>query len=297
MSFHSIEQLIAKTAEEHKPLWEIVLEDDMRERDVSRADSLAQMRVMWRTMLEAGNNYEENLRSISGLVGGDGARMQKAVAAGDTICGEFIGKVITQALQMGESNACMKRVVAAPTAGSCGVIPAILIPYQEHYHTDDEEIIKALYVAAGIGQVIALRAFISGAEGGCQAEIGSASAMGAAAIVALRGGTPEQAGHACAMALKSLLGLACDPVSGLVEVPCVKRNVIGAVNALTSADMSCAGIQSVIPPDEVIDAMRSIGRLMHSSLKETGEGGLATTPTAIRIAEQGDIHDEAHSME
>ena len=286
MSFNSIEKLIVIAAEEKKPIWEIILESDMRERGISKSDSLAQMEMLWNTMLVAGAGYDENLRSISGLVGGDGALMEKSVASENTICGEFMGEVIAQALQMGESNACMKRIVAAPTAGSCGVIPAILIPYQKKFHLENIEIIKALYVSAGIGQVIAQRAFISGAEGGCQAEIGAASAMGAAAVVTLRNGTPEQTAHACAMALKNLLGLVCDPVSGLVEVPCIKRNVIGAVNALASADMACAGIKSVIPADEVIDAMKSIGMIMHPSLKETAEGGLAATLTAMKIADK-----------
>ena len=187
-----------------------------------------------------------------------------------------MGRVIAQALQMGESNACMKRIVAAPTAGACGVLPAVLIPL----FRDDPNTIRALFVAAGIGQVIATRASIAGASGGCQAEIGSASAMAAGALTALGGGIPSQITHAAAMALKNLLGLVCDPVGGLVEVPCVKRYVIGSVNALSAADMALAGIISRIPPDQVIDAMREVGDQMHPSLRETGQGGLANTPAA-----------------
>ena len=157
------------------------------------------------------------------------------------------------------------------------MLPAVLVNYQKEYSVSDREIVDALYVAAGIGQVIASRAFIAGALGGCQAEIGSASAMAAGALVSLRGGGERQISHAAAMALKNLLGLVCDPVGGLVEVPCVKRNVIGAVNALSAADMSLAGIESRISPDQVIDAMREVGEQMHPSLKETGEGGLAAT--------------------
>lgn len=165
-------------------------------------------------------------------------------------------------------------------------MPAVLLPTQQQLQISDELMVQALYVAAGFGQVIATRASISGAEGGCQAEIGSASAMAAAALVHLKGGTPEQMAHACAMAIKNLLGLVCDPVAGLVEVPCVKRNVIGAMNALSCADMALAGITSAIPCDEVIDAMRSVGDSLSPSLRETGLGGLAATPTAQRIAEQ-----------
>ena len=187
---------------------------------------------------------------------------------------------------MGESNACMKRIVAAPTAGACGVLPAILVPYFKRINKDSDRIICSMYVAAGIGQIIALRASISGAQGGCQAEIGSASAMSAGALVYLEGGDCKQIIHAAAMALKNLLGLVCDPVAGLVEVPCVKRNVIGAVNAVSSAQMALAGITSRIPPDQVIDAMREVGDKMDVSLRETGHGGLAATTYGKEIAER-----------
>jgi L-serine dehydratase len=185
---------------------------------------------------------------------------------------------------MGESNACMKKIVAAPTAGSCGVVPAILLTYEEQFHASEDKMLKAMYVASGIGEVIAYRAFLSGAAGGCQAEIGSASAMASGALCFLNGGDAEAIVHAAAMSLKNLLGLVCDTVAGLVEIPCVKRNVVGAVNAVASADMAVAGIKSRIPPDEVIDAMRDIGDTMPKSLRETGEGGLAATQTGQEIA-------------
>jgi L-serine dehydratase len=188
-----------------------------------------------------------------------------------------------KALKMGESNACMHRIVAAPTAGSCGVIPAVFLSYQQEYEATEEEMVQALYVAAGIGMVIAKRAFIAGATGGCQAEIGSASAMAAGGLAYLRGGSNEQIADAAAMAMKNLLGLVCDPVAGLVEVPCVKRNVIGAVGAIASADMAMAGIKSRIPADQVFDAMRAVGIAMPCALKETGEGGLAATPAGMAV--------------
>ena len=191
-----------------------------------------------------------------------------------------------KALKTGESNACMKRIVAAPTAGSCGVVPAVFLTLEEEKHFSEEKMVEALYVAAGIGGVIANRAFLAGAAGGCQAEIGSASAMAAGGVAYLMGGDAQQISHAVALALKNLLGLACDPVAGLVEVPCVKRNVMGAVNAMTSSDMVMAGITSKIPPDEVIDAMRAIGRSMSEDIRETGKGGLAGTPTGVAIRER-----------
>jgi L-serine dehydratase len=205
---------------------------------------------------------------------------------GASVGGAFLDRVIAEALSMGESNACMKRIVAAPTAGSCGVLPAVLIPLAERDGISDEAIVKALFAAAGFGQVIASRASISGAEGGCQAEIGAASAMAAAALVSIKKGTPDMGANACAMALMNLMGLVCDPVAGLVEIPCVKRNVVGAVNAISCADMALAGIVSRIPPDEVIDAMRSVGDMMPCALRETGQGGLAATPSGMAAAKK-----------
>ncbi|MGN0314808.1 MAG: L-serine ammonia-lyase, iron-sulfur-dependent, subunit alpha [Fusicatenibacter sp.] len=280
MSYMSLKEIEADCLEKKITFAEAVLLDDVNERGVDKETSLKMMAVMWNAMKEADQNYDASLRSHSQLVGGAGAVMKSYVEEGRAICGKFMGNIIASALAMGESNACMKRIVAAPTAGACGVLPAVLVNYQKEHGSSDEEIIESLYVAAGIGQVIAGRACIAGASGGCQAEIGSASAMAAGALVSLGGGTPSQITHAAAMALKNLLGLVCDPVGGLVEVPCVKRNVIGAVNAVSAADMSLAGIQSRISPDQVIDAMREVGDQMHPTLKETGQGGLANTPDA-----------------
>lgn len=284
MAYQSLKEILDYCETYQKQFYEAILEDDMGERRVTAEESRAQMYSMWDAMVLASTTYEGNLKSASKLVGGQGALMSDYLHRGDSLCGEFLGQVICQALEMGESNACMKRIVAAPTAGSCGVLPAILIPYYRRYKPDHQAIIESLYVAAGIGQVIAARAYIAGAAGGCQAEIGAASSMAAGAMTALKGGTNEQIVTASAIALKCLLGLVCDPVAGLVEVPCVKRNVTGAVNALTAADMALAGITSAIPADQVIDAMREIGDKMHPSLKETGEGGLAATPAGISIS-------------
>lgn len=283
MAYQSLEEINHLCKEKDIPFWRAILLDDMNERTVSEEESVLAMEAMWEAMLRASDDYDEKLSSNSGLVGGMGGEMERYRKKGDTLCGDFVSKVIVQALQMGESNACMKRIVAAPTAGACGVIPAVLVPLYREGHISRERVLQALYVTAGIGQVIASRAFIAGAAGGCQAEVGTASSMAAGALVYLKGGDNEQIIHAAAMALKNLLGLVCDPVAGLVEVPCVKRNVIGAVNALSSADMALAGITSRIPPDQVIDAMREVGESMHVSLRETGEGGVANTPKAKEI--------------
>lgn len=284
--YKSLETLCETEEETGKPFWKIVQEDDCREQGITEGESFEKMREMYEAMQYADAHYDEKLISASGLVGREGKKMRDARAAGTLLCGDFIGKVMEKALKTSESNACMKRIVAAPTAGSCGVVPAVFLSVQEEKGFPEEQMVEALYVAAGIGGVIASRAFLAGAAGGCQAEIGSASAMAAGGVAYLMGGGAREISNAAALALKNLLGLACDPVAGLVEVPCVKRNVMGAVNAMTSADMTMAGIFSRIPPDEVIDAMRSIGRSMHEDIRETGKGGLAGTPTGVEIRER-----------
>ncbi|MBD9253252.1 MAG: L-serine ammonia-lyase, iron-sulfur-dependent, subunit alpha [Oscillospiraceae bacterium] len=286
MALDSMKEIFERSARENIPFWEIVLQYDMEERQVSRQASMAKMLLTWQAIQDAADSYTGTQRSVSGLVGGDGLKMRLYARRGESIGGEFMDEVIVQAISMAESNACMRRIVAAPTAGSCGVVPAVLLPLCEREHYTQHELLEALYVASGIGAVIAYRASISGAAGGCQAEIGTASAMAAGALVSLRGGTNEQIGHAVAMALKNLMGLVCDPVAGLVEVPCVKRNVIGAVNAISAADMALAGIESRIPVDEVIDAMGEVGRRMPVEFRETALGGLAATPTGKAVKER-----------
>lgn len=286
MALDSMKEIFERSARENIPFWEIVLQYDMEERQVSRQASIAKMLSTWQAIQDAADSYTGTQRSVSGLVGGDGLKMRLYARRGESIGGEFMDEVIVQAISMAESNACMRRIVAAPTAGSCGVVPAVLLPLCEREHYTQHELLEALYVASGIGAVIAYRASISGAAGGCQAEIGTASAMAAGALVSLRGGTNEQIGHAVAIALKNLMGLVCDPVAGLVEVPCVKRNVIGAVNAISAADMALAGIESRIPVDEVIDAMGEVGRRMPVEFRETALGGLAATPTGKAVKER-----------
>lgn len=284
--YQSLEELCQLEEQENKPFWKIVQEDDCREQGISEQENFERMRRMYLAMKKADEEYDEKLLSASGLVGTEGGKMKAARLSGSLLCGDFIGKVMEKALKTSESNACMKRIVAAPTAGSCGVVPAVFLTIQEEKGYSEEQMVEALYVAAGIGGVIANRAFLAGAAGGCQAEIGSASAMAAGGVAHLLGGSGREIANAAALALKNLLGLACDPVAGLVEVPCVKRNVMGAVNAMTSADMTMAGIFSKIPPDEVIDAMRAIGRSMNEDIRETGKGGLAGTPTGVEIRDR-----------
>lgn len=289
----SMQEIFDKAEQGGIPFWEVVLQADMEERQVTREESMAKMRSTWQVMVDSDSEYQAEQRSLSGLVGGDGGKMRAYAASGKAVCGDYLGQVIAAALCTGEANACMRKIVAAPTAGACGVLPAVLLPLRRQGKTPEEEIIKALYVAAGIGAVIGYRACIAGAAGGCQAEIGTASAMAAGAVTALRGGTAAQIGHAVAMALKNLMGLVCDPVAGLVEVPCVKRNVVGAVNAVSCADMALAGIESRVPVDQVIECMGDVGRRLPVEFRETALGGLAATPFGQEVKHRMEQRQES----
>lgn len=288
--YTSFADLLEEQKEKNLPLWKLIQLEDCREEALTEEASWQRMADMYEAMKESDRAYDSALRSESGLVGGEAAKIRKQREKGALLSGDFFGHVMERALRVAENNACMKRIVAAPTAGSCGVLPAVLISLEEKYLAEggdpadlSKRMVEALYVAGGIGGIIAERASLAGAECGCQAEIGSASSMAAGAAVTLAGGSPDKAVHAAALAMKSLLGLVCDPVAGLVEVPCVKRNVIGAVNALTAADMALSGIWSKIPADQVMDAMRSVGRAMNEDLRETGLGGLAATETGKAV--------------
>jgi len=284
INFTSIEQMVQDTEQSGLPLWENIMLSDCHNQGTTREEAWAKMTGMLDAMIQADASYSANDRSASGLVGGDGGKMAEYAQGGATICGPFLTEVMAGALRMGECNACMKRIVAAPTAGACGVLPAVLLPYSKYFPATKDQLVEALFIAAGFGMIIAHRSSIAGAAGGCQAEIGSAAAMAAPAIVHLQGGNTEQMANACAMAVKNLLGLVCDPVGGLVEVPCVKRNVIGSMDALSAAQMAMAGIVSRIPPDQVLDAMREVGDALPDTLRETGKGGLAATPFGQQYA-------------
>lgn len=286
MALDSMQEIFDLAEQGQKPFWKVVLDTDVEQREVSPEESMAKMRDTWHVMLESVEQYQGDRHSLSGLVGGDGEKMRRYAAEKESFSGDYLQQVIATALCVGESNACMRKIVAAPTAGACGVLPAVLVPLYQTGRAAEEEILQALYVASGIGAVIGYRACIAGAAGGCQAEIGTASAMAAGALTALRGGSFIQIGHAVAMALKNLMGLVCDPVAGLVEVPCVKRNVVGAVNAVSCADMALAGIESRIPVDEVIDCMGDVGRHIPMELRETALGGLAKTPFGQSVKER-----------
>ena len=286
MGFNSIKEILDLTEEKNITIGELMLVQEAEGEGVIKDGVFEQMLENWQIMK---NSIESGLinapTSKSGLVGGDGQKLYQ-YSKSETLAGHKINRAVSYALATAEFNASMGRIVACPTAGSCGIVPAVLKSVQETYNFSDHKITLGLFTAAAIGSVIAFKASVSGAVGGCQAECGTASAMAAAAAVELVGGSPKQAADAAAMVIKNILGLVCDPVAGLVEVPCVKRNAMGASLALICADMALAGIKSKIPLDEVISAMDAVSKLMPVSLKETAMGGLAATPTAIKIAEE-----------
>lgn len=284
MKFNSIAELVDTAELNGKSIGKIVIESQAKDLEQPEENIWKQMQNNYQVMKNAADQgLNEPVKSFSGLVGYDGKKVLEYSHKENSIVGATVGSAIARSLAVAEVNAAMGKIVAAPTAGSCGVLPAVLVTVSERFNLTDQEGIEGLFTAAGIGMVIAKKATIAGAEGGCQAECGAASGMAAAAAVEMAGGTPTQASHATAIALKNVLGLVCDPVAGLVEVPCVKRNAMATVNALTAAEMALAGVESVIPVDEVIGALKEIGDALPCSLKETAQGGLANTPTARQI--------------
>ena len=285
VNFNSIQELIELAKEKNTTVGKITMEYELENSFDSREHMLKSMQDNWQVMQESIQRGVVNKdKSLSGLTGGDAIKLY--AHKDDSYTGRTVMTVAASAVGVSEVNAVMGRIVACPTAGSCGIVPAAIKTAAEKNHNTEEEIIEALFTAAGIGLVIEANASIAGAYGGCQAECGTAAGMAAAAMVQLAGGTPDQVGTAVALAIKNLLGLACDPVAGLVEVPCVKRNGFVAVHSMVAADMALAGVESVIPVDEVIDAMDRIGRSLPRAVKETAEGGLATTQTGRKISER-----------
>ena len=285
--YKSIEELVNTANEEGTTISEITLIDQAVSMECTQDRILERMSFQYEVMKSAvENGLNPNIRSTSGLTGGDAYRLKVVRDEEKTLCGSFFSGALMRAVSVAEVNASMGRIVASPTAGSCGILPGALITMQKERNLSDDACVKALLTASAIGMVIAKNASLSGAEGGCQAECGSAAAMAAGALVELAGGTPEQISNAVAIAIKNILGLVCDPVAGLVEIPCIKRNAAGVANAIVAAEMALADIKSAIPADEVIMAMKQVGDKMSTSLKETAEGGLAKTPTAERLCVQ-----------
>jgi L-serine dehydratase len=280
-------ELIEICNEKSIPIWEYSILEEIEKSECDRKTVIDRMRSALHVMMNSSTYAQDNsVRSVSGLIGGDAYKIKQYADRGKTLTGDFMNRAMARALSSSEVNASMGRIVACPTAGSCGILPAAVLSAGEKLDKTEEQLINALFTAAGVGIIIAKNATLAGAEGGCQAECGSAAAMASAAVVEMMGGSPEQALSAAAIVIKNVLGLVCDPVAGLVEVPCAKRNIAGTVSALTTADLVMSGVYSKIPFDEVVWAMYKVGRQLPSELRETALGGIAITPTALKYKKE-----------
>ncbi len=287
LKYESIAELVSEAENRNCKISELVLEDQALSMERSQAEIYETMKRSFEVMQEAvKTGMDKDQKSTSGLTGGEGYLMNEYAKRPGSLSGEFMAKAMARALAVAGCNASMGRIVAAPTAGSCGILPGCLVSLYEDRGFAEKDIVMSMFTSGAFGMVVAKRASLAGAQGGCQAECGSAAAMAAAALVELMGGTPSQCADACAIAISSQMGLVCDPVAGLVEIPCIKRNVSGLSIAFSSADLALAGIGARIPADECLDAMREVGDALPSSLKETAGGGLAATPTGRALKKQ-----------
>lgn len=285
--YHNCRQLLEMADAQKVPIHEIVIENEMKNSDISRAEVMDNMKERYGIMFSSAERaLDQPLTMEDSLITGIASMQYRYSQSGDTLCGRFINTVMARALSCSEVNASMGKICAMPTAGSCGIVPAVLISVGEKYEKTQEDVINALITASGLGTVVVENATVAGSEGGCQAECGVAAAMAAAGAVELSGGTPAMAMEAFSLALINIMGLVCDPVAGLVQIPCAQRNASQAVNALLSADLALGGMKFPIPTDEVIDAMFKVGKLLPIQLRETAMGGIAATETGKAIAEK-----------
>lgn len=283
-NYNSVAHIVECAKKENKKISQLVLEQQAIFMEISEQEIFEQMEKTYKVMEDSiKGGLVKGIKSASGLTGGDAYKMKEYIEKGESITGSLMTNALMASLAVSEFNASMGKVVASPTAGSCGILPAVLSVVGKAKNIERKDIIMSLFTASGIGMVIAHNASLAGAEGGCQAECGSAAAMAAAATTELCGGTPEMISYSVGIALENVMGLVCDPVAGLVEVPCIKRNASGAANALISAEIALAGIENVIPTDEIIFSMKEVGDIMHPSLKETAQGGIAATETGKKI--------------
>jgi L-serine dehydratase len=286
MMYRSGKDIIKLCSDKSIPIWKLALESEVEDTNSSESEVMKKMREVLKVMKKSSTaGVKNNRKTLGGIIGGESLKIKKRLESKDTLCGPLINKAMVKAFSTSQHNASMGKICAAPTAGSSGIIPAAVLTVMEEFDLKEGDALKGLLTSSAVGKVITVNATVSGAEGGCQAECGAAAAMASAAVVEMLGGTPEMALDAASISLKNIMGLVCDPIAGLVESPCSKRNASGVVNALISAEMALAGIKSVIPFDEVVEAMYIIGKDMHSDYKETAKGGIAGTPTGIKIKE------------
>lgn len=285
--FDKAEEIIYECNQQDKAIADIIIQKEMEHLNISYDELFEKMRISLEVMKKSANAaLHKEVKSISGLTGGNSKKIEDYKRKGKTLSGEIINSAMAKAFSTSEVNASMGKIVAAPTAGAAGILPSAFLSAQEKLDLTDDDLIRGLFTAAGVGEIIAKNSTISGAEGGCQAECGSAAAMAASAIVEMAGGSPEDSFNAASFALTNIMGLVCDPVAGLVEYPCALRNASGVVNALISADMALAKVQSLIPFDEVVEAMSKVGKALPESLRETAMGGLAATATGKRCSKE-----------
>lgn len=287
MLFHNAKELLALCEEKNCKISQIALEQDLEDMEISEAELLEKVGIILDTMLSSSEEATtKEVRSISKMSGGYAKLAMDYAKEGDPICGKDLMRAMAYAFSTSEVNASMGRIVAAPTAGSSGILPAVIRTLHEKEGLDREALKRILFTASAIGQIVEVNATVSGAEGGCQAECGTAAAMGAAAVVEALGGTPKQSTEAASFAFMNIMGLVCDPIGGFVEFPCSLRNASGIMNALSCADLAMAGIESLVPFDEVVDAMARVGRALPESLRETGKGGVAITSTGLALKKE-----------
>ena len=283
--FNTGKELLKLCEEKKLPIWEVAILDETESTESKREDILLQTMTALKVMKNSVNDPGEK-KTMGGLIGGEYRKVLEYKNKGRTLSGEVANRAMMRALACSQYNASMGRICAAPTAGSSGIMPAALITGAEEIGCGEDEILHGILTAAAIGKIVVQNATVAGAEGGCQAECGAAAAMAAAGLVEMAGGTPSQALHAAAIAFKNIMGLICDPIAGLVESPCSKRNASGVLNALASADLALAGVESIVPFDEVVDAMYVVGLAMHPNFKETARGGIAVSPTGKALAKE-----------
>ena len=287
MNFINGQELLNICEENKRTIYDVCLEREVEISGLSKEEIQEKMAHSLEIMKNAAKKaLVEDIKSMGGLIGGEAKKLTKGREDRKPVCGELMSKAMSYAMGTLEVNASMGLVVAAPTAGSCGILPGALVAMAEEFGLDDETLLKGLFTASAIGVIITRNATVAGAEGGCQAETGAAAAMASAAVVEMMGGSPRQALDSAAICLKNIMGLVCDPIAGLVEAPCQKRNALGVANALISAEMVLCNVPSLIPFDEAVEAMYKVGRSLPFELRETALGGVAATPTGCNMCKK-----------
>ena len=283
--YHNFADMLSIAEEQKTSLWRVILQNEIKHSDLSEKEIFENLEKHWKVMDRSAHKALENPQQTAlNLISGVTADQNRYAEQKGGICGRMINKAMAYALSSSEVKASMGKICAAPTAGACGILPAVLLTLKDELQLDDRKLLQGLLTASGVGAIFMKNATVAGAEGGCQAECGVAAAMAAAAAVELSGGTPRQALYAVCFTMMNCMGLVCDPVAGLVQVPCAQRNASQTVNALLSADLALGGMVSIITPDEIVESMLKVGRQLPSALRETAKGGIAVTESGKKYS-------------